>query len=41
VQIEPRIEAILVEVIDGLSVLFGNVRIAHMLSDDTGILALR
>ena len=40
-QVEPVIEHLLVERVDGLGVLLRNVAVAHMLPDDAGILALR
>ena len=38
-QIEPRIEHALVERINGLGILWGNVAVAHMLAYHTGIFA--
>ncbi|MCX8520714.1 MAG: hypothetical protein ORN28_04165, partial [Rhodoferax sp.] len=39
-QIEPWIEQRFIERIDGFGVLLGDMAVAHVLSDNTGILAL-
>ena len=41
VQIEPVVEHLLVERVDGFCVLLRDVAVAHMLPDDAGIFALR
>ena len=39
-QNEPRIEYFLIELIDGFSVLLGDMCVAYVLAHDTGVLAL-
>jgi hypothetical protein len=41
VQVEPGVEHLLVERMDGLGLFLRDVAVAHALSDDAGVLAVR